>query len=462
MLGLAATAVLARSLDQAALGVFALVLAVVQIGTMLADGGTNLATTRFVAAAAANAERRQALASGLRARLLMTGGVLVVGTALMPWLLDVLYHGALPSRAFLWVLAWIVAKSLFLFAPAVARGRMAWALEGGLLVLESLAILAAYTSLQIWPCGPSGLPLRLALAYLLLLPPAWACLRLPTVPAGAPEVPVTVRRLLAFGLPLVLNSSIFLLLTWTDRIMIGVLSSPGDLAIYFIAANLAGAGRVLFSIPEQVLYSHLAAHTRAGDPGLPRLHKHLFRLFSSLGALFVVAVGAIGIIVIPLLYGETYAASVWPFQLLLVVLLVRVVSIPASLLLIGVHERTVETRDALALAFAMNVLVNLLLIPPFGLVGAIIGSLLAFLTATGYLWWSLWRVAGLRPGVADLATSLLPAALWLAIVGALRLDRIAPWFAWVAQGLLIVGLAFVAWRQITRIGLIGAEKAAAP
>lgn len=460
LLGLAASAVLARSLDQTALGGFALILAMVQIGTMLADGGTGLATTRFIAATMDGREQGQALASGIRARLLTTAFALVVGAVLMRWLQNVLYHGSVTTDAYVWALAWIVTKSLFLFAPAVARGRMSWAVEGGLLVLESLAILFVYASLHWWPGGQNDLPLRLALAYLLLLAPAQACLRIPATPAATPGVAVTVRRLLRFGLPLVMNSSIFLLLTWTDRIMIGVMSSPGDLAVYFIAANLAGAGRMLFSIPEQVLYSHLAAHVRAGDPGLPRIHEQLFRLFASLGALFVVAAGALGIMVIPLIYGDTYTASIWPFQLLLVVLLVRVVSIPASLLLIGVYERTAETRDALALAFLVNVLVNLLLIPRIGLVGAILGSLLAFATTTGYLWLSLWRVARLRPGAMDLITFLLPTALWLAVVAAAHAERIAPWLAWSAQAALTGGLTVVASRQVTRIGLLAGGKAA--
>lgn len=468
VLGLASSAVLARTLDQTALGVFALLLAMVQIGTMFADGGSSMATTRFIAAARGTDAQRQAVRAGLKARLLTTAGIVVLGAALTVWLLDVLFHHAISATAYLWALAWIVTKSLFLFAPAVARGRMNWTLEGLLLVMEALAIMVVYASLRWWPGGADALPLRLAAAYLVMLLPAQICLRWRHGPAGMSAVDeppageaASVRRLMAFGLPLVLNASFFLLLTWTDRIMIGVMSSPEDLAVYYIAANLAGAGRMLFSIPEQVLYSHLAAHTRAGDPALTDIHARLFRLFASLGSLFVVLAGAAGVFAIPLLYGDTYQVSVWPFQLLLIVLLVRVISIPASLLLIVVYERTAETRDALGLAFIVNILVNVALIPRLGLTGAIVGSLVAFAVATGYLWWSLWKIAGLRAAIVDQAAFVLPAAAWLAVAMGVHFGSVAPWLAWIAYALLAIWLGIAAMRQLKLIGLLGRTEAVA-
>ena len=480
LVGLASSAVLARVLDQDGLGVFALVLAMVQIGTMLADGGSGQATTRFLAAARDDDGRRHALVAGARSRLLTTVVTVLLGAALMRWLLGALFHGQIGGGAYLWALALIAAKSLFLFAPAVARGHLDWLGEGGLLVLEAVGILFAYASLWLWPAAaataaPGAVVWRLVLAYgvlLLCLAPTarrWLRQAIATVAAAgpgpqaraqagaAPEGPVTLRRLMGFGLPLVLNSSFFLLLTWTDRVMLGIMCSPADLAVYYIAANLAGAGRMLFGIPEQVLYSHLAAGYRRGDAGLVPLHHRIFRLFAVLGALFVVLAGAVGTFVIPLVYGGAYQASVWPFQLLLVVLLVRVISIPASLLLIVVHERTAETRDALAVAFVVNILVNLLTIPRLGLVGAIVGSLVAFLVATLYLWWSLWRVARLAASPADLLTTLGPAALWLAVVFARHHGLVPGWAAWAVQAALAAWLLAASLKQLAQFAKLRAS-----
>ncbi len=464
LVGLAASAVLARALDQDGLGLFALVLAMVQIGTMLADGGTGLATTRFLAAVADDGAREPVLRAGLRARLLTTTVAIGLGAALMAWLLGALFHGSLSRNGYLWALLLIALKTAFLFAPAVARGRQRWAAEGGLLVLESVAILAAYASLFAWPGDAGALVARLSVAYIALLVPATLVARgsnggaTPSITDGAPNV----RRLLAFGLPLVLNSSFFLLLTWTDRVLLGIMCSPADLAVYFIAANLAGAGRLLFGIPEQVLYSHLAAGYRPGAPGLYEIHARIFRLFAVLGALFVVVAGAAGTFAIPLVYGNEYAASVWPFQLLLFVLLIRVMSIPASLLLIVVHERTTETRDALGFAFVVNILVDLILIPRLGMIGAVVGSLVAFSMATLYLWRSLWKIAGLRADGADLARSLLPALAWLAVTIGSHRQQVPTWANWGLQAVLAGYLGLQAARELARFSRLRATAAATP
>lgn len=458
LLGLASSAVIARAVTPTALGVFALILAMVQIGAMLADGGTGLAATRFIAAARAEAQRRKIIISSMRARVVATTVTIALAAVLMPWLRDVLFHGQVSATVYGWVLVWLAAKSLFLLLPAIYRGRLNWPAEGIVLILEAAGILLAYASMVWRPGDPSALPFRLALVYLLLMLPLARVLRRVQAPVAqetkTDEEDVTVRRLLGFGLPLVLNSSFFLLLTWTDRIMLGVMRAPEELAVYFVAANLSAAGRFLFGIPEQVLYSHLAATARRNDPDLPRVYDDIFRLFAVLGVLFVVLASAAGTIAIPLLYGSNYAASVWPFQLLLVVLLVRILSIPASLVLVVVFEKTSETRDALGVAFLLNLLLNLWTIPRYGTSGAIMGSLTAFLAATAYLWWAAWRVARVRAGTSEFAALAIPTALWLATTVGTHFAKLPAWLSWVIQAGLAGYLLLVAWRQLSRLGLI--------
>ncbi len=466
LLGLASSAVLARAVTPTALGVFALVLAMVQIGTMLADGGTGLAATRFIAAAKTENQRRKIILSSARARFVATAATVCIAAALMPWLRNVLFHGQVSAAVYGWVLVWLASKSLFLLLPAIYRGRINWLAEGAVLILEAGGILIAYATMIWRPGDPSILPLRLAIVYLVLSLPLVRVLRRVQAPAAEEtrhdEEDVTVRRLLGFGLPLVLNSSFFLLLTWTDRIMLGVMRAPDELAVYFVAANLSAAGRFLFGIPEQVLYSHLAATARRNDHDLPRVYDDIFRLFAVLGVLFVVLASAAGTIAIPLLYGANYEASVWPFQLLLVVLLVRILSIPASLFLVVVFEKTSETRDALGVAFLLNLLLNLWTIPRFGTSGAIMGSLTAFLAATFYLWWAVWRVARVRARVSDFAVLALPTALWLAVTVGAHFARLPEWLNWTVQVGLAGYLVLVAWRQLSRLGLVRRPSGARP
>jgi O-antigen/teichoic acid export membrane protein len=153
-------------------------------------------------------------------------------------------------------------------------------------------------------------------------------------------------------------------------------------------------------------------------------------------------------------------ASVWPFQLLLAVLLVRLISIPASLLLVVVFERTPETSIALSLAFAVNLGLNLLLIPSHGINGAIEASFAGFALATAYMWLALWRVARLRIGSRHLLLLLAVSVVWLAATAAERHGRLSGQLYWGSQALLCAGLVlgvWQRWRSPVLAGLRGAR-----
>jgi len=453
--GLLSSVVLARLLTEDDLGLFVLVLAVVQVGSMLADGGSGLAVTRYAASAGSAAVLRGSVRAGAVLRLICTVVTLGLGLALMPMLLTRLFHGSLPRNAYLWALIWIGFKSIFLYVPAVQRGRRRWGAEGILLVLEGLGLVLLYLAAGRAGVGPDGLPFLISLLYLGLAVAGslWVLgsLRTDAGPYGSDDAPTGMGRMLRFGLPLLMNSSLFMALVWTDRILLGLHRSREELAYYYVAVGLSAAARLLFSIPEQVLYSHLAATTRADAPDLAEIHARIFRFFA-VAALAVTVLGTLaGRVAIPLLYGGNYEISVWYFQLLLGVILVRIVSIPASLLLIVVYERTPETRNALLWAFLANLALNLVLIPRYGIMGAVLSSLAGFVLATGSLWISLWRVARLRPDGRTLGLILGVGTVWLA---SLMLERFGPapaWSVWGVQGLMALGLLYEVRGGVRRI-----------
>ena len=469
VLGLFSSIVLARGLSESGLGLFVLVLALVHVGVMLADGGSSLALTRFVAAAGQRDEQRRLTWLGYRVRLTITTVALLALLAIQPLVRRHLFHDSLTGDAYLLALLWISGKSLFLVGPAVMRGLRQWGREGLLLVLEALGLVAVYSTLLIGhreeAVSGGGLAGRLAVLYgILALFSCWS-LRWGLTGAAPARLGVTVpadigiRRLLAFGLPLMMNSSLFLALTWTDRILLGIFRSHEELAYYFVAVGLTTAGRMLFAIPEQVFYSHLAERYRRDSPDLAKIHHAIFGLFASLSLLTLIAGGGAGRLLIPVLYGASYSSSVWPFQLLLLVLLVRVVSIPASLFLVVVYERTPETRNALVVAFIANLVLNVILIPRIGIPGAIMASLFGFTLATAYLWRALWRVAGLRAESRQVWYLVGATLSWLLSVILVQREIIPDWPFWVLQLLLAAG-ALVAtrrqWRAFVTFPLRGA------
>ena len=94
------------------------------------------------------------------------------------------------------------------------------------------------------------------------------------------------------------------------------------------------------------------------------------------------------------LFGHEFGRAYWPLLLLAVGQLVNAWFGPTGMLLnMTGHER--EVTRAVTVAAGMNVVLNLLLIPPFGVVGA------AIATSASLVFWNiwLWLVARWRLGV---------------------------------------------------------------
>lgn len=94
-----------------------------------------------------------------------------------------------------------------------------------------------------------------------------------------------------------------------------------------------------------------------------------------------------------MLFGTTFQAGVVPLAILCVGLVVRSVFGPASMML-SVHNRPYATLPAVAASLLTLLVMNLVLLPPLGLIGASIAALMAISVWSGALWFTALRVAG--------------------------------------------------------------------
>lgn len=429
--GFVASVLLARALPSEQLGSYVLLLSLVQVGVLLADGGLGQATTRFIATAGQYGPRARVLLQSLGGRALVAAAVVALYALLAPAVLTQLLPAHWVAHVRVPLLLLVLLKATFLLWPAVERGRRRWVVEGSLLLAEAVGIAALYA----WAWSRGGADVAELLRGLLTLYGALAALTLAMVlrallrargaaaeaALGHPlstdagdvrsEPPPGVGGLLRFGLPLLANGSFFFALVTLDRIALGAMRPKAELAIYYVAINLATAGRIGFTVLEQVLYTHLSATCRPDSPQLPSVYRRVFAMFAAGALALCVAGGAAGHVVIPWAYGSEYAASVGPFVFLLAVLAVRVVSIPASLFLIVVFRQPRRTQDALLTAFVAAVVLWFCLIPRWGIYGAVLSALGAFGLATAWQLLAVWRM-GLRPDPRFLRWYLPLASGW--------------------------------------------------
>jgi O-antigen/teichoic acid export membrane protein len=94
-----------------------------------------------------------------------------------------------------------------------------------------------------------------------------------------------------------------------------------------------------------------------------------------------------------MLFGPAFQAGVAPLAVLCLGLVVRSVFGPASLML-SIHDRPLASLPAVGIGLGALVVGNLVLVPPFGLMGAAVAALLSITVWSAALWYTALRMTG--------------------------------------------------------------------
>jgi O-antigen/teichoic acid export membrane protein len=170
-----------------------------------------------------------------------------------------------------------------------------------------------------------------------------------------------------------------------------LLADPGQVAFYTIGANLVS---LLLKIPDAtgtVLFPRLAAaEQREAYLATARVCRSTI-LLTALGAAGLAVVGPLGV---PILYGHDFSRAITPMLILL----------PGALFMalyqiltrsFTSHARQEVNILAAVTALAMNVGLNVILIPRFGIAGAALAHGLSYGTAATILLAAFVRLSGL-------------------------------------------------------------------
>jgi O-antigen/teichoic acid export membrane protein len=256
------------------------------------------------------------------------------------------------------------------------------------IVNEELMFLPAYGML--WVLGITGDgPLVVSLLAADLLTSGWAlaCLRRRGFfeHAGRPSLPLA-RRVAAYGLRAQVGGVMSLLNLRLDFVVLSVLAGPAVLGVYAIASKFAELVKVPGMALTYVLYP------RYSHDGPAKAARDARRLLPRAGipmALAVLPLWAAAGWLIPALYGSSFDRAVTPARIILVGLVMEGVAGVVTAFLYGVGRPGLNSW-AMGAGLAVTVVLDLLLIPPFGSTGAAVASAAAYLTSTlaliGWFW----------------------------------------------------------------------------
>lgn len=419
----AATALLARLLAPADLGIYFIAFSIVSLASVVAQFGLGRTVVRMTA------ESRALSAARAREVIVKSFGVLTISTLAVSILMHAYGIGVLAGPVF--------------HAPVITQLADVIVLWIGLLAVRSV-VAEAFRGLHDLRGANLFGDMTTRCLFLLFLVASWACCKEVTLRGAialnvsalaataavgifvlhrrtkqrSPTTEVSIGSLVSASWPVLVTDLANSARSQADVWLLGILSGAHSVALYGAASRLA----LLVPMPIIVL-STVTAPYIASLYGVGRrreLQAMLTRTTAFavlLAALGVVAYLVAGVALLRLLYGDPYVSSYWPLVILAIGQFVAVVIGPCALTLTMTgHQKDVMILTAVS--SVMLVLAGFALIPSFGAVGmASANSVVLSITAViGAI------ITVRRTGVVTCATAdaLAPSA---AIAGAKELLR---------------------------------------
>jgi O-antigen/teichoic acid export membrane protein len=444
---------LARLLGPDTYGLYALALTGLGLAALVAPLGLDRAVIRF---ARIDPRGSATLGRGFFLRAIaiasLIGLTLAVVVALVaPAAAEGLFHDA----RVVWVLRWI-APAFALVAGlrvATAATRVSFRMSYTVLT-EDLVVPAVSLALAVLMIV-AGLGLRgvlaaasIAHALALALAIVFVWRLFPVRQAESAPAKIRLLDLLAFSIPASAAVTLNALITMVDRLAIGSFGNAADLGIYQAAAQVSIWFALVMATFSTVLAPLISTLHQAGDR--ERLAES-YRVATKWGTYLCVPMALLAILVpgrmMEVLFGADYGAG---RAALLVLALGQFINVATGavgpMLIMTGHPRRWAIHNLAALAIA--VLLNLLLTPRLGVLGAALSTSSALVVLFGSGLFAVRRTVGMWPYDRRFLKGVVAGAV--AAVCLVLVERLAwqpAWIVLVIEVALAFGVfGFVLWR----------------
>jgi len=228
-----------------------------------------------------------------------------------------------------------------------------------------------------------------------------------------------VRQLVGFGLKLQVGQVFFYLLFRADTLLINLMLGTREVGIYSLTVIL-GEATMLLTLPLVLATLPLQASMTIADAGA--LSFKVARFNGIFAAVLSALVGATMWLGIPLLYGDDFADAYLALVALLPGIIALSMARPLGNWLVRQERPWVLSAFGVG-AFVLNIVLNVLLLPAVGIVGASLASSAAYigLTVAMIIWGLKITGLGARAALVPNATDVAAVRRGLAgVAGRLR------------------------------------------
>ncbi len=238
-----------------------------------------------------------------------------------------------------------------------------------------------------------GLPLPFLVVALLVgstwnvIWSAWAMRRHFGVGFSLSLDPVIVRFLWSVTVPFALAGIFSRIYSYIDAILLSKIISEAAVGIYSVAYKVAFSFQFLPMAFAAAVYPAMSEYYIADHAKLGRIFTATLQYLLVIAMPLALGVAAIARPFILTVYGEPFLGSILPLQILMLSLVFAFLYWPAGSLL-NAADRQAKNTTVMGVTMVVNVVLNLLLVPRLGAVGAavaaLVGNMVLFAGAFAY------------------------------------------------------------------------------
>lgn len=442
---------LARFLGASAYGLFLLGLSIVSLASGIADGGLRWGVLRWASMAWGRGDRAELKGTIVAGTGLGLGGSILAGAAVA-------------IGGWIWAGSWFRSPDLNWILPWLALSIPALVLT--MLMVHGLQALRQFVPVTLLPHGLD--PILRVLVFTLLSLAGWKILAavvshlVATIataavaafwlrwrsPALAPEVlsRYPVGPLLIFSLPLLLSNLAAVVVQWSDTLIIGSYLSAREVGIYGTSLRLASLSGIFLSAVSAAFGPQIYALFAKGDlTEVKELYLQSTRWLIALGLpvfLFTI-INASSLLA---LFGRDFVEGRWALSVLAAAtLVVGGTGAAGDVVFMVGRSRAVLCNSFVASAIA--IVLNLWLVPRYGILGAAIGSGSALALGNLINLVQGWWFAGFHP---------YHRSMFRPVSIALSVAAVQWWALSYLDGpaLLMIGAAGLMWLMLYPVALV--------
>lgn len=304
------------------------------------------------------------------------------------------------------------------FGFSLIRSREKMEVEAGLFLFTNLAIVVSgFVSLYFWPTVMS-FTISYAIGTAIGMTATIYILRNDVIKALSHFSRPLVKEILYSAWPFAVSGVLGMLMLNADILIIGMFRSAEEVGFYSAAVRIIQLLYIFAGIAAQSslpIFSRFISEEKAKiKTSLKTMLRFAFAFSIPASFCGIAAGGAI----IDLLFGKGYLDAITSFRILLLTLAINFTAVILSNIVFVYNKHKLLTIYA-AIGGLLNVALDFVLIPKFGISGSAFATLFSSIIAEIYLWYITWKIVGfdfdLKIGKIFLASVISSVFLYVSI-----------------------------------------------